>query len=72
METEPVRVRLECGAGATLLSRNATEEIAALPGLAGHRHLEWFVRAQEPEAKATIVATHPKAGTVEVTVPLPP
>lgn len=65
----PVTIRLEPGAGATVLSRSDMSEVASLPALRGHVDLEWFVRGPAG-ATVTVVAHAPKAGLVRRSVTL--
>ena len=64
----PVRIELEPGAGAELLSSDARLDLGILSGFA-EREAEWLVRGPAG-SEVQIVAWHPKAGRVIGSAPL--
>ncbi len=66
---KPVRAELEMGDGMELLSRVRRFEFAVLGDRGGSAEAEWFVRAPNG-GSATIVAGHPRAGTVRLKLAL--
>lgn len=66
----PVTVRVLPTEGVSVVSRGALVEIEGLPALTGSRDLEWFVHREAATGAVTVVADHPKAGTVRAEVQL--